>query len=47
MMTSLILLFLIAALGVASALGRTADSRDREYDLGRILVPRRRPTHTL
>ncbi len=46
MVTFLILLVLIAAFGAASALGLTADTRDPEYGLGRILDPRKVPPGT-
>lgn len=39
----IVLLALVAALGVAAALGLTADSRDPEYGLGLVLRPRQTP----
>jgi hypothetical protein len=41
-MAALIVLGVIALLGVLAVLGWTADSRDPEYSLGRVL--RHRPT---
>lgn len=39
-MVPLALLLLLIALGVAAALGKTADSRDPAYGLGALLAPR-------
>jgi hypothetical protein len=39
-MAALIFLVIIIAMGVAALLGWTADSRDPEYSLGKVLAPR-------
>ena len=39
-MALLIVLGFLALLGVAVLAGRTADTRDPEYSLGRVLAPR-------
>jgi hypothetical protein len=40
-MIALVLLVLLVAVGVASVLGLAADTRDPEYGVGPLLVPRR------
>ena len=46
-MIALVLLTVVAALGVAAALGLTADSRDPDYGLGRVLgQPNRSETNS-
>ena len=46
-MVALFLIALIVALGVAALCGWTADSRDPEYSLGRLIAPRAtRPPHS-
>lgn len=37
----LVLVALLAAAGIASALGHTPDTRDVEYGVGPVLAPRR------
>lgn len=44
MLVTLILLAALIALGWAAYTGRTADSRDPEYSLGRVSQPWPRPT---
>ena len=39
MVALIVFMVLLAALGVAAYLGRTADSRDPDYGLGRIIDP--------
>jgi hypothetical protein len=39
-MAFLIVLGFFVLLGAAALLGRTADTRDPEYSLGRVLAPR-------
>ena len=41
----MVLLGLLAAAGIASALGLTPDSRDVAYGVGPLLAPRRRAPH--
>jgi hypothetical protein len=43
---SMVLLGLLVAAGIASALGRTPDSRDVAYGVGPLLSPRRRTVST-
>jgi hypothetical protein len=38
-MAAFIVLLVLILLGIAAALGRTADSRDPDYDLGAVLRP--------
>jgi hypothetical protein len=42
-MAALIFLIIIVGIGIASVLGWTADSRDPDYSLGKLLHPRSNP----
>jgi hypothetical protein len=39
-MAALVVLLIIIGLGIAAVLGWTADSRDPDYALGKVLLPR-------